>query len=116
MDSATKLIATNVIGDWLVSDDTGLSSKAIASVILTGRCATGRKYHHPLDPSDFGRCLRLMRELPYGTGGTVGVLAGHSKEWKAVIENWEELEKLYDEELPSGKGSKLYARMKELGL
>ena len=100
----------------MVGGDTGLSSKAIASVILTGRCALGRSYPHPLDPSDFRRCLLLMRELPKGVGGTVGLLADSSKEWKAVIENWEILERLYDEESQGEAAPKLYKKMKELGL
>lgn len=98
---------------WLSSDDTGLSSKYMASVLSDpSRC---RENNHPHDPADFGRCLRMLAaapelriKLPRLTD------AKHGPVWNALAANWPELEQLYNEEHPTGQAPKLYERMREL--
>lgn len=101
---------TPTLAQWLTGRDTGASSKAIAYFMMGAR---GVYCPHPLDPSDFGRCYRLMQLIPeFRTN--LWMMRGVSPQWTALIDHWEELEALYEEELPFDRAPKLYARMKEL--
>jgi hypothetical protein len=79
------------IAAWLASDDTGLSSKFMASV-LTGEFKA--ENHYPRDPADFGRCLRLVNGVP-GLAGRVGEMSQHGKHWAVVAANWDEWVEVY---------------------
>lgn len=99
--------------EWWRCKDTGTSSKTIWLMM------TGRFHQHqseptgaPHDPDDFGRCYRLLKRFPEWRVQIVDM--GFVPGWEKLAENWGELEALYEEELPSGKCAKLYARMREL--
>jgi hypothetical protein len=98
------------VHDWRESDDTGASSIAIYLHML-GRFSDGR---HPIDPSDFGRCYRLLALAPEWRA-RIGEMSQCGPVWAALSAVWDELTALYEEELPSGTAPRLYARMKELG-
>jgi hypothetical protein len=96
---------------WMASDDTGMSSKYLACMIHNP--SSGVDFAYPYDPDDFGRCYRMLRVCP--------IICSHLEDartfpepWPALIEHWVELERLYEEEMPTGTAPKLYARMKEL--
>lgn len=102
--------------DWWNGRDSGVSSKTIVDTYYPGLYSRGDKYFKhdiPHDPADFGRCYRLFQSFPTLRDGfkMVGDL---NPDWKPLVENWAELTKLYEEELPTGKCPKLYARMQEL--
>ncbi len=99
------------LAKWMKSDDTGLSSRFMAAV-LSGIQMVPEK-HHPHDPSDFGRCYRLLEAVPE-LRGKMDRMKETSQQWKALVENWAELESLYVEEFHTGNAPKLYARMQEL--
>lgn len=102
------------LNTWLKNGDRGISSEAIASQ-LTGINFVHDRWmgDYPRDPSDFRRCLELLEAVPefkfrldeMKSKGTV---------WAALVDNWEELKRLYYEEAHTGKCSKLYDRMQEL--
>jgi hypothetical protein len=96
---------------WRNGPDTGLSSETIWSVMM-GR--PPMRPSEPLDPSDFGRCYRLLQAFPAWRDrmGEMAAIRG----WERLAPAWAELEALYVEELPSGKCPRLYARMRELEL
>jgi hypothetical protein len=107
--------------NWAVGPDTGISSAAICrrlkplgenGIIPYGdsRSAFG---NHPHDPADFGRCHRLLHAIP-GWRARIGEMNAESAIWAKLADNWDELEKLYLEELPGPYAHKLYARMREL--
>lgn len=107
---------------WAGGPDTGMSSIAICKRLMPPRQTVTFQYHqrfdlhpHPLDPSDFGRCHRLLHAIP-GWRARIGEMAAASEEWANLVKHWDELERLYLEELPTGAGPKLYARMRELGV
>ncbi|PHI31203.1 hypothetical protein [Budvicia aquatica] len=89
---------------WLTSDDTGLSSKFMASV-LSGQFITENRY--PLDPADFGRCVRLIRAVPE-LEPSLSQMRDFGKEWAAVVNNWSYWTQLYDNK----QGEELYKEMK----
>lgn len=101
--------------EWLAGPDTGISSKTIWCVM------TGQKSFEPFlkgwgpgkphDPADFGRCYRLLKLFPEWRARI-----GEMKQvgWGKLVDNWPELERLYEEEAPSGNAPKLFAVLKEL--
>jgi len=105
--------------DWLTGPDTGISSEVIWETMTGIRVNTLHEvwgHYAPRDPSDFGRCHRLLELFPEWRPRLSEVYEKHPDypEWKALIENWDELTRLYLEELPTGKAPQLYRRMMEL--
>lgn len=98
--------------DWLLSGDTGISSEAICAVMTGSKCRDG---HPPSDPSDFGRCYRLLQHFPEWRPRMNKMVAAYP-EWTGLVREWDALTALYEEEIknPNGMAPKLYARMQEL--
>ena len=96
--------------DWLSGRDTGLSSQAMCLTLLGGKV---RWPHHPHDPADLGRCLRLLQVVPEWRG-RLNEVAALSPEWAALVGAWSEIEALYREEEPSGTAPRCYERMRDL--
>lgn len=98
---------------WVTNGDTGISSMAIWAVMM-GRPAERRHFGNtPSDPSDFGRCYRLLKVMP-SWRARLPEVAAKFPTWAPLVEAWDELTALYEEELPKGRAPKLYARMQEL--
>lgn len=101
--------------DWLFADDTGVSSKTMAGIAMGVNPAVMRAYgiDAPHDPSDFGRCYRLVLAVPEiidafpEIGRRVPKFAG-------ILKNWDELCGLYERDMPTGRSDDLYDRIKEL--
>lgn len=95
--------------EWSLSSDTGASSKAMLRSALTKTPGA-----IPHDPSDFGRCHRLMLAVPE--------LRGYFPQMKAncprltpYLDNWDELKALYERAQTDQRSQQaLYARLKEL--
>ena len=102
---------------WIRNGDTGVSSETIWSV-MTG-CPV-RYADIPYDPSDFGRCYRLLKIMPSWRARLPKVAERYPK-WGPMVEAWEELTALYEDELANGpiergerSAPKTYKRMLEL--
>lgn len=95
-----------------MSGDTGTSSKTIAHVMLGVR-APRYGPDVPYDPGDFGRCYRLLKLFPLWELRLPEVAEAYPA-WSGLVREWSRLSALYEEELPSGKAPRLYARMQEL--
>lgn len=89
---------------WLASDDVGLSSKYMASVLSEQFYASN---NYPRDPADLGRCIRLLVAVPE-LASQLHEMKACSPQWSAVIDNWEKWKDLYE----AGEGKKLYQEMK----
>lgn len=89
---------------WLASDDVGLSSKYMASV-LSGQFYASN--NHPRDPADLGRCIRLLIAVPE-LASQLHEMKACSPQWSAVIDNWDKWKELYE----AGEGKELYQEMK----
>lgn len=106
-----KRFEFNTPMEWIISWDTGISSKTIW-MIMTGK--TVNDYGSPpRDPSDFGRCYRLLEKFTEWKPRLSEVSARFTT-WEPYIAAWPELTALYEEELPQGTAPKLYARLKQL--
>lgn len=102
---------------WIVGDDTGASSKAIWAVMVGVKAA---RRSAPSDPSDFGRCYRLLKLVPEWHA-RIGEMAAVGSDWRALVTRWDDLTELYEEEAapdPTRRygwsAPRLYALMKSL--
>jgi hypothetical protein len=87
-DAKRRLLA------WALSDDTGISSRAIAMAAAGlpvcpywGACP-------PADNADFGRCFRLLQAVPE-VRDALPALVAQSPKWGPLVERWHELEAAY---------------------
>lgn len=98
--------------EWAAGRDTGTSSLTIYSAI-TGKPSHHSSFDTPRDPSDFGRCYRLLKLFP-AWREKLSETAKLCKKWEPFVAAWDELTALYEEESPKGTAPKLYKRMQEL--
>ena len=79
--------------EWLMSDDTGTSSKLIFRVMV----GIERRVlcFSPSDGDDFGRCYRLLKVFPEWKSRLTEV-SEQFPNWKNLVEKWDELEKAYE--------------------
>ena len=96
--------------EWYRSNDTGASSETIWSV-MTGNPV--KHYSIPLDPSDFGRCRRLLQAFP-AWRASLGEVAVRFPEWAPFVAAWDEMDRLYERDEPTGTSRELYALMARL--
>lgn len=81
---------------WSLGCDTGASSKFMASWLLAvAKPDCWREY--PSDPSDLGRCLRLLRIVPE-LSADFARMAHAGPVWAALVARWGELERSMAEE------------------
>ena len=73
---------------WMVGDDTGSSSMAIACHMAG--IENQAFWTAPYDPSDLGRCLRLLELFPEWKL-RMREMAQHSARWDALTAVWDEL-------------------------
>lgn len=102
--------------DWLASYDTGLSSRSILAHMERDLSVLALNYnevHYPHDPSDLGRCMRLM-DIEPSYRLRIAEMGRYSPQWKRLSENWAELERLYHLGDENGKAYECYYRMFEL--
>lgn len=110
---------------WIVGEDTGVSSCAIWAVMM-GVHENLRSRSTPSDPSDFGRCFRLLKLIPEWEDSlskmkvidydcTInGVL--YPKVWSSFVDNYYKMKRLYIKEATLGHAPELYKFMRSLGL
>lgn len=117
--SCPEVAATKSVEAWLRGTDTGISSRTIYGVLKPDDGAflywdAGKPDGSPpRDGDDFGRCSRLLVIAPEWRARLPEV-AARFPEWAPLVEHWDELEALYQEESPKGRCPRLYARMLEL--
>lgn len=100
------------IMEWARSWDTGISSQTIWSVCM-GSGRFDRVGDPPADPDDFGRCSRLLALVPTWRP-RLSEVATKYPAWGMIVANWDALEALYQEELPTGAAPKLFTELKRL--
>ena len=99
--------------DWLKQGDTGISSLTIYSV-MTGEDVLGSFGPDvPHDPSDFGRCYRLLKLHPEWVA-RLPELAQKYPAWTALVREWPRMTELYERDLETGKSEELHELMGKL--
>ena len=104
------------ITQWMTGRDTGMSSKALAAAAL-GQEAEDDAF--PWDPADLGRCLRLIRAVPFVEARGLPALAGRCSVWRQYAAHWDELRQLMSDEVgldweKAHAAPKTYDRMQTL--
>ena len=107
--------------EFVAGPHCGISAQTIIWVLhgLPGRSVrSDRQGSPPWDPADLVRCLRLLRVKPEWRA-RLGEVADRVPRWRPLVDHWDELVGLLNEEAPDafeGKGSapRTYARMCEL--
>ncbi len=98
---------------WFASGDTGVSSETMACV-ASGVPPSKIKYcDGPHDPSDFGRCYRLVKAVPE-IRRHFPTIAKKVPAFREILKNWDDLVSIYERDFASGKSQDLYDRIKEL--
>lgn len=110
---------------WLAIGEQGRSSQAIfwrinAHLLFPDAKASIKEIAYPLDPSDLGRCRKLLEQVPSVNerfAQVMGTMAGPV--WAGLVENWECLCSTMDREAPDwrdGKGvaKETYRLMQEI--
>ncbi len=80
---------------WVMSDDTGSSSKAICAY-MTG--SGSKQWSYPHDPADLGRCLRLLHQIPEWKP-RISEMAEHGPGWAGLIACWDDLAATMEDEV-----------------
>ncbi|MCY9870390.1 hypothetical protein [Vibrio barjaei] len=92
--------------EWLISDDVGVSSKYMLSVLI------GRAFSDdgptPRDAADLGRCIRMVTSC--ALENKIEALFEAGPKWTTIAEHWHELVELYNQE----KYESIYDFLKKL--
>ena len=87
--------------DWLADGEVGLSSKCLALTVVRGKPYVdglwGTPYPH--DPDDLRRCVLLLNQASDIRVMAFPILAKYSPYWAGLIPQWDELVKLFREEI-----------------
>lgn len=110
-------VAGGGLSRWLSSDDTGMSSLFLASKLAPEQVSE-QEYAIPHDPSDFGRCIKLLEAEP-ALRDRLAIMRSVSNQWSQLVERWDEIERLLCEEAPdwsngNGRAPKTYALIQEI--
>jgi len=104
--------------DWLANGETGISSEEMA--FRLGGVKKKKEWctTHPSDPDDLNRCIKFLVAVP-SARESIGEMRAVSPEWRVLVDHWDELEKMFIEEVgfnwSKGKSAKkTYDRMQEL--
>jgi len=95
--------------EWLCTGDIGTSSKTLCGC-LYGIPPRYKFDSHPHDPSDFSRCKGFIDLLnPEDKKAVFSAAITISPQWKALIERWDCLERMYNE-----KDRNMYKQMQKI--
>lgn len=103
---------------WLANGQTGQSSKAMMINLLCNQRIKGAS-DHPWDPSDFRRCLLLLKTVPEFKE-KISLMADVSETWARIVNHWDEIEQVLLSECFSSSdyrfnnAPKTYALMKQI--
>lgn len=107
---------------WLRHGYRGVSSETIFAVLKgsdlpitsPALCRSPAEFCHPLDPSDFNRCHKLLEIVPEWRD-RLDELKALGDPWPALVDNWDKLTEMLKEHLAGGDWRPMYDFMKELG-
>ena len=97
--------------EWIVDDNTGMSSMNLACFLLIGKSLNNC---HPHDPSDLNRCIELLEFAPE-LKKDLYKMKTLSKEWEILVDNWDLLTNTLNQEKAKGdRAPKTYDLMNKL--
>ena len=101
--------------EWIIGRDTGISSKTIWAVMMNAvpKYQEPFQFDVPKDPSDFGRCYRLLEYFPEWKK-RLNEVSDQFPKWKPLIREWTNMTKLYERDVESGNSKELFDLMQDL--
>lgn len=97
---------------WLNHGERGMSSECMYQTI-SGQHIGARSYH-PSDPDDFRRCYGLLKMVPEWKD-ELHKMKKVSAVWSNLVDNWDRLTEMLEEQLQTRKANGMYEFMKKLG-
>ena len=102
---------------WLANGERGLSAETIFETLTGMRCRPSiwGSNHYPHDADDLRQCLELLRRVPE-FAPRFGEMRAVSPVWARLVDAWDELTALFEQECPRQKGwaPKTCLRMREI--
>lgn len=98
---------------WWYKGEHGTSSVAMWYV-LGDRKDLCRDFSHPVDPDDFRRCYLLLEMVPEWKE-KLHLMSELSPVWSNLVDNWEKLTCMLEEQMQTHKTNGMYEFMKSLG-
>ena len=100
------------MNQWLASGERGISSDTLFEK-LSGRGLGSRYKSHPLDPNDFRRCYLLLKLIPEWKND-LDKLREINYTWDQLVNNWDKLTEMLEEQLSTKKPNGMFEFMLEL--
>lgn len=80
---------------WISNGETGMSSKTMWNCFMGN---INYPINHPYDPDDFKRCWKLLNTVPEWKS-EIHKLKPLSRQWSNLVDNWDKLTEMYEENL-----------------
>jgi len=98
---------------WLKHGEHGNSSMTIFEMLSK---RTLPRYHqdHPHDPDDFRRCYLLLKTIPEWET-ELCELKEISPVWSKLVDNWDKLTEMLEDQMKTNKANGMYEFMQSLG-
>jgi hypothetical protein len=97
------------LDEWLKTEDVIRCTKYMAGVLSKQIIPEYTVPDYPRSVSEFGCCVRLLDAVPEFLG-KIKYLGINSRHWTALVANWDELTKLYNDD----RRDELNKRMQEI--
>ena len=98
---------------WIRNGEHGMSSKNLFSC-LSGKSIRGASTMEPADPDDFRRCYLMLKQVP-ALKPMLHKARSMSPVWAKIVDNWDKLSEMLEEQMKTNKANGMYEFMKELG-
>ncbi len=99
---------------WIDNGEHGTSSKTMYSVMSGQAITSERNFSHPCDPDDFRRCYLLLKAIPEFKKA-LWRMKIVSETWVNLVDNWDKLTEMLEEQMTTKKANGMYEFMKTLG-
>ena len=99
---------------WAVHGEHGVSSKTMFRYLCDNVIVPLQYESHPHDPDDFRRCYLLLKAVPQFRS-KLGRMKNVSPTWSRLVDNWDKLTEMLEEQMQTKKPNGMYEFMQKLG-
>lgn len=100
---------------WVQNGEHGTSSKCMYGHLSGDFKSLGLYKEHPCDPDDFRRCYKLLVMIPEWKAKLISNIKPISPVWGNLVDNWDKLTEMLEEQMITKKANGMYEFMKTLG-
>lgn len=98
---------------WMANGERGISSETIWHTITGTPIRSRFGEMPPSDPDDFRRCFLLLKAVPEWKA-KLHLLKPLSKTWSNLVDNWDKLTEMLEEQMKTKKANGMYEFMQTL--